>query len=186
MEFHTGEGVTPGGVVRRINIIDSIGFCDSHLDPIEVDRIIKEAIKGNCLKIHKVLVVVSGRLQKEHQDSIKQILSWLGYDPKATRGPSFSESVFFIYTKCDGQTEEKKQQNLLRVCDLLGAESSNTMGFKSPDGTTHFVQNALAVGFPPQASFDAIKDDYDKLMFATFDIPTAPPIAMRKSMCTIL
>ena len=90
-----------------------------------------------------------------------------------------------LYTKCDGQTEEKKKQNLLRVCDLLGATSSNTMYFTAHDGTTHFVQNALAVGFPPRASFDAIKDDYDKLMFATFDIPT-DPIAMRKSMCTIL
>ncbi len=130
-----------------------------------------------------MLIVVSGRLQKEHQESIKKILGWLGYDPKALKGPSFS--VFFIYTKCDGQTEEKKQQNLLRVCDLLGAISNNGMAFKDANGTVREANNALALGFPPQAPFCEIKDDHEKLMFNTFDIPTEP-IAMRKSMCTIL
>jgi len=52
MTFYSGEGYvykTKDGkmVKKRINIIDSIGFCDSHLTPKEVYRIIKEQIRDH-------------------------------------------------------------------------------------------------------------------------------------------
>lgn len=181
MEFHVGEGMTPGGIVKRINIIDSVGFCDSHFSSSEVYNIIKESVAGNCLQIHKVLIITSGRLQKDHQDSIKKILEWLQYDARATGGPSMS--VNFIYTKTDGQSEDQKQRNLTKMVDLLGA-TCGSMHVKLNGVFTNYT-NALAVSFPPTASFADIKEDYSKLKLNVFEIPS-DPISLNRSSCVIL
>ena len=132
MTFYTGEGYVTEfvrdrnvQVKKRINLIDSIGFCDSHLDPKEVYRIIKEQITSNTATLHKVVIVTSGRIEAQHKESIKQVLEWLKYDPKATPGSASSNMSFlFVYTKMDGKSEDERATALAKMCDRLGAATS--------------------------------------------------------------
>ena len=177
MTFYTGEGYvfeSHGGrlvqVRKRINLIDSIGFCDSHLDPDEVYRIIKEQITSNTATLHKVVIVTSGRIEAQHKESIEQVLKWLNYDPR--RGERTKHSFFFVYTRMDGKSDEQKSKALSKVCDRLGASTARIM--------RHFLSTAQWLLIAD------IKDDYDKLMFTLFDIPTSPVNVVPRSMCLIM
>ena len=189
MTFYTGEGYVAEGhggrlvqVRKRINLIDSIGFCDSHLSSKEVYRLIKEQITSNTATLHKVVIVTSGRIEAQHKESIEQVMKWLKYDAAAMTGSSVS--FFFVYTKMDGKTDEQRSTALAKVCDRLGAstaQSTMTVG-----GETIFVDTAVAVGFNPRATFADIKEDYDKLMLTLFEVPTPPVNLVPRSMCPIM
>lgn len=170
-------------VKKRIHIIDSIGFCDSHLDAEEVHRLIKEQIKCNTAKLHKVIIVTSGRIELQHKQSIEQILKWLNYDPRE-RGRAPGLSFIFLYTKMDGKSKGQRATALAMLSDRLRV---NTDQWATVDnaGQRMFGDSALAVGFNPKASVAEIKEDYDKLMSNMFDTAT-PPIEVEPRLCSIM
>ena len=178
------DGDRLGQVRKRINLIDSIGFCDSHLDPDEVYRIIKEQITSNTATLHKVLILTSRRIEAQHKESIKQVMKWLRYDSKATCGSS-NISFLFVYTNMDGIDEDQRATRVAKMCDRLGAATFQRR-IVTNEGEMKFVESALAVGLNPKAAFADIKDDYDKLMFHVFDVPTPPINVVPRTWCAIM
>ena len=127
--------------------------------------------------------MTSGRIEVQHKKSIEQVLKWLKYDASARTGPSVS--FHFVYTKMDGKTDEQRSTALTKICDGLGA-STFQRKIVTNEGETKFFESALAVGVNPKASIADIKDDYDKLMFTLFDVPTPPVNVVPRSMCPIM
>ena len=166
MTFYTGEGYVTEfvrdrnvQVKKRINLIDSIGFCDSHLDPKEVYRIIKEQITSNTATLHKVVIVTSGRIEAQHKESIKQVLEWLKYDPKATPGSASSNMSFlFVYTKMDGKSEDERATALAKMCDRLGAATSAFDGCQRREEVRR-ERSGCCAAFNPKASIAVITGD---------------------------
>ena len=189
MTFYTGEGYVADfvnskhvQVKKRINLIDSIGFCDSHLDPKEVYRIIKEQITSNTAMLHKVVIVTSGRIEAPHKESIEQVLKWLKYDASEKMGPSMS--FRFVYSKTDGKSEEQRATAVAKMCDRLGTRTAQRG--MTVNGKFRITEPAFAVGFNPKAAFADIKDDYDKLMFNVFGVPTTPVNVVPRTICHIM
>ena len=195
MTFYTGEGYVTElirgrcvQVKKRINVIDSIGFCDSHLDPREVYRLIKEQITSNTATLHKVVILTSGRIEAQHKESIEQVLKWLKYDAVTSTG---SCSFFFVYTKMDRKKEEtleemadRRAKALTKMCDRLGASTAQRA--MKVGNEKVFLESAMAVGFNPKALIADIKDDYDKLMLTLFGAPSPPVNVVPRSMCPIM
>ena len=195
--FYTGEGYVTQfvrgmdvQVRKRINLIDSIGFCDSHLDADEVYRLIKEQIKCNTAKLQKVIVVTSGRIELQHKKSIEQILKWLNYDPQES-GSVPRHSFIFVYTKMDQKKEETLEELASRRAEKL-AKMSDTLQvnikpwFWCNNGQRMIGDSALAVGFNPEAPVAEIKEDYDKLMHSMFDAATPPVEVVPRTMCLVM
>ncbi|EOD20974.1 hypothetical protein EMIHUDRAFT_208032 [Emiliania huxleyi CCMP1516] len=184
IEFHVGRGeCVVNGVrgVHDINLIDSIGFCDSELSSKDVVALLKQQVLGNVGRIHKVLVVTSGRIRKEEEESIKQMLKWLGYDPWWDKETNFS--FIFVYTKTDGQSDEQKQRNLLKMCERLDIRTTALVNTATNEQEMKF----MAVAFPPTAPFREIENDYkwlQKVIFTTDAV--TQPIPVQRSMCAIM
>ena len=166
-----------------VNLIDTIGFCDSEFSEVEIFDYIKDKLKTNLLHIDRVVIVCSGRLEKEHQKSIKKFMQWLKYD-------TYKRNFCFIYSKCDGMDEGKKLALLNEVCGMLGIDTSVTLGGIRVDRP---MVNAL--GFHPKASYDDIIDDVNTLLnttceptceMGTLNMDTRIRIPMNSSICTIL
>ena len=142
---------------------------------------VKQQVLGNVGRIHKVLMVTSGRIRKEEEESIKQMLQWLGYEPGWDKATNFS--FIFAHTKTDGQSEEQKQRNLLNLCDRLGIRTTSTFNARTGEQT----EKIMAVAFPPTAPFCDIEKDYkrlQKVLFTTRAVST--PIPLQRSMCAIM
>ena len=191
MTFYTGEGYVTEAhgsrlvpVKKRINLIDSIGFCDSHLSPKEVYRLIKEQITSNTATLHKVVIVTSGRIEAQHKESIEQVLKWLKYEPSSgVWGPS--ASFHFVYTKMDGKSEAQRATAVAKMCDRLGASTGQRSCYYG-SGKEKLFEGALAVGFNPEASISNIQEDYDKFMFNVFDTNTPQVQVAPRSICPIM
>ena len=87
-----------------ILLIDS-GFCDSVMSPRDVLEAIKGSVKVNASYIDKVIIVCSGRIEKGHLDSIKEIMKWLKLE-------KYQDNVVLVYTKCENMTQSKKEVEL--------------------------------------------------------------------------
>ena len=139
-------------------------------------ELIKGSVKINLAYIDKVVIICSGRIEKTHQESIKQFMIWLDYK-------KYIKKFVFIYSKCDGKSDADKMNNLAYMCDILEADpETNTVHV-----VTGEVYNMnLALGFPPNAAYENIEDDHDKLIRAVKAAYPKERIPVSKSSCTIL
>merc|ERR1711988_824803 len=78
LEYNDKIGKIVGG--RTINVIDTIGMCDSFFTADEIYNMIKTNVELNLAKIDKVVIVCSGRIEKQHADMIKKFMKWLQYN----------------------------------------------------------------------------------------------------------
>lgn len=171
---------------KKINVIDTIGMCDSFFTPEQIFAMVKTNIKLNLAKIDKVVIVCSGRIEKQHADMIKQFMKWLQYSKNKNR-------FCFIYNKSDQLTEAEKVEGLLQMCEMLGADTKDD-SYLAPvrnrnkdKKTQRQIKHTLNLGFPPNAQFHEVKKDLIRLnQVATFDVPQIPRIELSKSNCTIL
>ena len=91
--------------VRRTNIIDTIGFCDSVFTPKQVLEVIKSSVKVNLCHVDKVVIVCSGRIETHHVQAVRQFMKWLQYK-------NHRNQFIFIYNKADHcDSEEQKVEN---------------------------------------------------------------------------
>uniref|UniRef100_A0A7S0FBR9 AIG1-type G domain-containing protein n=1 Tax=Pyrodinium bahamense TaxID=73915 RepID=A0A7S0FBR9_9DINO len=157
------------GVERAVNIIDSIGFCDSELTPSEVMTAIKQHLKLTFLEVDKVVMVCSGRLEVAQQTAMRQIMAWLKY----SEGMNHANFVI-VYNKADALSEAHREEYLAQVCTLLGAKSSHLKTEKSllpssrlkglTANPTNVMPLQIAVGFPPNEPYAKVMEDHQLLL----------------------
>lgn len=198
------------GQMRKVNIIDTIGFCDTDLTSSEVMSLIKDKVKLNFMYIDMVVVMCSGRVEKLHADAAKQVMNWLKY----------SEYVFnftFIYGKADLVPEDEREANLALMCEKLetGHIAGGTMRLKrsllpsfvraQAPLTEEVVEKhhdpKIHCGLNPGAAFKDVEDELarvlDKVFMPTFknlrslqkmdySIENQKRIPLEESWCSIL
>ena len=101
-----------GKGLKNVNTIDTIGLCDSMLTDEEVHMFINESLKINLMHIDKVLVVCFDRITPPHVESIQQFLELLQFK-------KHKSNFVFVYSKCDGASEEEREENLEAMVDML-------------------------------------------------------------------
>jgi len=168
--------------VRPINVIDTTGMCDSFFTPDQIYNMIKSRIELNLAKIDKVVIVCSGRIEKQHADMIKQFMKWLHYT-------KYKKRFCFIYNKSDQLKEEEKTRNLLTMCEMLGADPKDD-GYFFVNEKKEKVQlkHTVNLGFPPESEFtENVRKDVHRLtMLVSSNISDYPTIEISKSSCFIL
>jgi GTP-binding protein EngB required for normal cell division len=151
------------GTSMYVNIIDTVGFCDSKMSETEVVTYVKDKLKDNLMHIDRVVIVCSGRLEKAHQDSIMQFMKWLKYD-------SYKKNFAIVYNKCDGWDEGKRLESLSEVCSMLGVDTTVT-NYNGRTSLRSPIPMVNALGFHPKAPFQEIEDDL-RTLFDSVIIPT--------------
>ena len=171
--------------VTKVNIIDTVGFCDSLLSTNQVLALVKNSVKVNLTHLDKVVICCSGRLEADHKKSIKQFMEWLKYNDN-------KRNFVFFYTKTDGLTEEEKQRNLLSMCEALGIDSHSSLRFKTEiEHIKSQVKLVDTVSFGPNASSADISINREKIMKTVLApreaiFGTSRRISVSESNCTIL
>lgn len=174
---------TQAKYTRNVNVIDTVGMCDSVFSKKEVYDMVKHQIKANLFHLDKIVIVCSGRIETQHVEAIKQFMDWLQYK-------KYKQKFSFIYNKTDGQTEDKKNANLQVMCEKLGVDTSQNVSVKvTEDGNLQAYNMTIAVGFPPKSRLTDVKCDIEKLNRATLTNrhPTVRiPVKASETECTIL
>jgi len=144
-----------------LNVVDSIGFCDSVIPPQEVLQMVKGYIKANMWVIAKVVIVCASRIEREQCDAIRNFMRWLKYD-------SHKAEFVFVYNKADHLDEVERAEAVRDMCTLLDADPTYSVAY--PIGADEFrlVKYAIAVGFPPRAPLLQVQSDIDALYDAIF------------------
>merc|ERR1712080_593421 len=163
----------------QVNVIDTVGFCDTVFSPAEVLTIIKSSVSVNVATLDRVVFVCSGRIESVHVDSMKQLLGWLKYNNNKI---CFS----FIYNKSENSSDMQKTQNLEIMCNILGVDGTTSIIFKHGDGTRHNVKLNQALGFPPNGSLSDMEEDLRMLKILSLNAQKKNRLKIDESWCTIL
>jgi hypothetical protein len=65
---------------EQVNVIDTIGFCDTELSSQEVQSAIRSSVRTSITYIDKVVIVCSGRIEPPMVQAIKKMTKWLSYE----------------------------------------------------------------------------------------------------------
>lgn len=162
------------GQTRDVNVIDTIGFCDSELSPSDVMNTVKQHLTSIYYDIDKVvLVCAAGRLEQQQQAAIRQIMEWLRYTDNKV-------NFVLVYNKCDGLDEAQREDLLGQACEKLHLDTSSSLPVKPtpclPSTTLKGqTQNRItdlalqvAVGFPPNANYASVTEDHLAYLDAVF------------------
>mmetsp|Transcript_50174 Transcript_50174/g.144272 ORF Transcript_50174/g.144272 Transcript_50174/m.144272 type:complete len:429 (-) Transcript_50174:44-1330(-) len=145
-----------------LNVIDSVGFCDSEIDPQQVVDIVKEFIKANVMNLHKVIIVCSNRIEAAQAQAIKSFMTWLKYD---RHQPNF----VFLYNKAETLDDAEREEAVSQMCDLLGVNYGFNAVWLAPGSSEQTsIRYALPVGFPPRAPLAQVEADLELLHRAVF------------------
>ena len=157
------------------------GFCDSAMSSTQVLQLIKDSVKINLAYIDKVVIVCSGRIEGAHVEAIKQFMKWLQFE-------KYKKKFVFIYNKSDGLSEAEKENNLAYMCNELGADPNVDTFTYDASGNLKTWKLSLALGFPPNAEYQTIKDDFITLQMAVgTPYPRQRiPVDKASKICTIL
>uniref|UniRef100_A0A7S4QBB8 AIG1-type G domain-containing protein n=1 Tax=Alexandrium monilatum TaxID=311494 RepID=A0A7S4QBB8_9DINO len=162
------------GRQRPVNVIDTIGFCDSEMSPSEVMASVQQHLKANFFEIDKIVLVCAGRLEAEQEAAMRQIMDWLRYSEGQNRF-----NFVLVYNKCDGLDETQREELLAQMCGRLKLATSSLLVSPTPclPSTTlkGQTQNRItdlplqvAVGFPPNASYASVTEDHLAYLDAVF------------------
>ena len=98
--------------------------------------------------------------------AIKKMMKWLSYE-------KYKHNFVFIYNKSDNVSDCEKEENLLSMCSLLGADPSQEFIVPSGyDSSKRAIKMAQALGFAPGAEYSEVKDDLRSLKDAVFSYDT--------------
>jgi len=167
---------------RPVNVIDTIGFCDSVMSPADVLEAIKLSVKVNASYIDKVVIVCSGRMEKAHADSIRALLGWLKFKQNRNK-------FVFILNKSDLLSEVDKQHNLAAMLDRFDVNTEQRYTWTHEDGSVDSMKMNLALGLSPDAKFADVEHDHRSLTKAVLmgsESDQYKRIAVDKSSCNIL
>ena len=182
-----------------MNVIDSIGFCDSEIEPEDVQDLVQQYLghrfKDTKVHIDHVVIVCSGRIEHHHTDELQKIMEWLKYD-------EHKKNFTFVYNKADqARTEAEKAHGVHTLARSLGvspvqvhyhpsfwrasADPADPATFyRTNEGGT----NVLHTGFPPSAtSIEDVRTVYNKFVDDVFDIRTRGEyLDIDESWCSIM
>jgi len=161
----------------KVNVIDTIGFCDSVLSSDQVLEAIKSSVKINLVKIDKVIIVCAGRIELAHQQAIQQFMEWLQFR-------DYKDNFVLIYNKSDLLSQAQKMENLSMMRSKFEVPYSKRIAY-GPNDEKQSIRMNLALGFPENASYQSIREDYISMQTAVIDKAKAR-IPVDKSHCTIL
>ena len=174
---------------KLVNIIDTVGFCDTKRDPMEVMNLIKSKLENNMVHVHKVIVVTAAgqRTQKDHIKPIKEVMKWLDYE-------NHKKNFVFVYNKCDGLSRDERERNQMHVLEDIGASKIPDTYMPDPDAKEGskkmIVSSAVAVGFPPRDRHmrkDTVKSLRQlALAIVTFTAPVKPVPLSQHSLAKCL
>ena len=166
---------------KCVNIIDTIGFCDTHLTQEQVMATIKTKLKHNLVNVHKVIVVTdaNNKLTLQATRAIQDMMSWLKYE-------KCKGNWIFVSNKCDGLSKAEREKNLADTMKLLRVNQTDVES--THDGA--LIKLAIPVGFRPKdrhMSADAKKSMKSLalaiLHWSSHDTPI--PVQPQQGMCTI-
>lgn len=143
---------------RKVNLIDTIGLCDSFISEDIVLKLIQESLRINFAYLDQVVVICSGRIEFRHAENIRQILEWLRYH-------KYKGNFTFIYNKVDQMAIEERENGVNTMCQFLGVqrfilrEPPSEIGFfhgdqvrfqprERPRGASFTIPKCFATGFP--------------------------------------
>ena len=198
MRIIHGIGGVAGGVQMKINILDTIGFCDTLLPEKELDAVLQHYIRTNMALIDKVVLVCEGRLLPLQKASMSRYLEWLGGYTKRNFG-----NVVLVYTKTDDLDEATKVSSLVNIWSELDLGSPWLMEYEmnsggllpsewmrgAADAELHQVntmKRACCAGFRPGKDYEDLEDDLHAIVNAIFLQPLHRIQVDRHSGCQIL
>jgi len=151
---------------RKVNLIDTIGLCDSFISEDIVLKLIQESLRINFAYLDQVVVICSGRIEFRHAENVRQILEWLRYH-------KYRGNFTFIYNKVDQMAIEERENGVNTMCQFLGVQRfilhepqiyifhGDQVRFQPrerPRGASFTIPKCFATGFP-EASFHALSND---------------------------
>jgi len=98
---------------------------------------------------------------------------------------NYKDNFVLIYNKSDLLSEAQKMENLSLMCSKFEVPYSNRRIVHGPNGEKKSIRMNLAIGFPENASYQSIQEDYISMQLAAIDKAEAR-IPVDKSHCTIL
>ena len=104
-------------------------------------------------------------------------MKWLSF-------ANHKDNFFFIYNKSEELDENEKIENLSYMCDVLGADVTNTVVCNKND-QQYQIQMCHALGFPRNATLHDVKEDREKLVNSTLMHFPEDRIEIQKSSCNI-
>jgi len=166
----------------QVNIIDTVGFCDTELSASEVHNAIQSSVKTHVTYIDKVVMVCSGRIEPPMVLAMKKMMKWLRYE-------KYKKNFVFIYNKSDSLSDFEKEESLETMSSLLGADPN--LNFVVPSGydsSQKSVKLTQAIGFAPLAGYEEVKEDLQALKDAVFSYDTEihqHRIPVDKGLCAV-
>ena len=125
----------------------------------EVFKIIKDRVEVNVAYVDKVIIVCSGRIEREQVEAIKQCMEWLQFK-------DFKQNFSFIYNKSEQLTDAEKDDNLAHMCSELNADLT-TKFEENRNGIIYQIKKNQALGFPRDAKHEDVRNDLKSLMAIT-------------------
>ena len=167
---YTQGGYFFGKKWKTVNIIDTIGLCDSMLKDEEVHQFIETSLKINLMHIDKVLVLCFDRITQPHVQSIQQFLKLLEYHKRKA-------NFIFVYTKCEEMSEEDRETNIEDMVDMLDY---------GDDDKESNQPERITTGLPPSSELtDEMQEDLVKLKSLVLT-PSPKQLLIDKSKCRIM
>ena len=146
----------------------------------QVLDVIKTSVKINMAYIDKVIIICSGRIEGAHVEAIQQFMRWLSYE-------KYKQKFVLIYNKSDGLSESEKMENIAYMVNELKGDPSSKSQMEQPNGELFEVNMNLPIGFPRGVAYSDVKEDHEKLIFATLTpFPKMRIPVDKQSLCTIL
>lgn len=180
MHIYTGF-LTCGATRKRLNVMDTVGFCDSVIPPGQVVKLVKGFIKANMMYLDKVVVVCAGRLPREQSDAIKKFMCWLQYS-------KHQQEFVFLYNQAEELNHTERVEAVGEMCGLLGVDPHYSRTVRIPNSDdVRVIPLAFATGFPPREPYSQVRADvqalYDAVLIARSD---GSRLLVRESDCALL
>lgn len=150
---HEGEAdiaELTGLVRRRVNVIDTLGFCDSTLCKDAVVRVVQDWLRIQAVMIDCFVIVVSNRIELDHAESIKKMLDWSNFD-------EYPLNFVFVCNKADlCPDEDTLQTNVALMVEQLRTGGRQLCLWRNMDDPAQrempLMPLNMACGIPPTAN----------------------------------
>eukprot|EP00435_Cladocopium_sp_Y103_P017171 s620_g4.t1 len=175
LHIYSGTGLINDSQ-KKVNIIDTIGLCDTYIPDGQVLQLIKDSMKVNFAYVDQVVVICAGRIETNHTEAIGRIIDWLRFS-------SYECQFTFIYNKVDQMEIPEREPSAKAMLALLGVESTMlARGTPRNGDRVRFPLGAPMCEMPPQipkcimtgfpkAEFEVLRSDLAMAVDSIFAAP---------------